>query len=295
MDTESARELLPWLLNGSLEESERDEVLNALRASEELRRELAETRLGGEVFGQHVPAADLVAHAFGEPAGLDRGRIDAHVALCERCAEELAMVRESRELAGTPEPGAEERRRGRLLSFLRPSEGAYGGVAAGWQAAALAATLVALVGLGGWTWTWQQSQERVGELVASLREAIPPAAGPDAGAIGLISDVLRSAGDGCDGPNCLALHARTGRATLYLQVETAPEEIYELRLNRREDDGREPLRLQPVAATPGGQLEFRPPANLLEAGQYDAELVRLGDRGWERVESYPLTVVYERR
>jgi len=302
MDTERARELLPWLLNGSLEEPERGEVLDTLRTSEELRRELAETRLAGEVFAQHVPAADLAAHAFGEPTGLDRGRIDAHLALCASCAEELTMARESRELAGAPEagtaataPAAGPRRRGRLLAFLRPGAASAGGSAGGWQAAALAASLTALVGLGGWIWTWQQSQERLGDLVASVREGMPPATGPEAGAIGLTADVFRSASGGCESPNCLELRARTGFATLYPRVETAPEEIYELRLRRLGDEGGETLRLRPVAAVPGGQLEFRPPANLLEAGQYDAELVRLGERGWERVESYPLTVVYERR
>ena len=87
---------------------------------------------------------------------------------------------------------------------------------------------------------------------------------------------------------------RIGVATLHLQAETAPDEAYELRLRARAGDGRE-IRLRPVAATPGGQLEFRPPANLLEAGEYDAALYRLDDRGWERVESYPLTVVHSGR
>lgn len=304
MDTERARELLPWLLNGSLEEPERGELLTALRTDEQLRRELAETRLAGEVFGQHVAAADLVAHAFGEPAGLGRERIEAHVALCERCAEELAMARESRELAGEPETGAaapdaapprEERRRRRLLPFLRPAPAlAGGGVATWWQPAALAASVAALVAVGGWIWSWQQAQGRIADLVASTRESLPPQAGPDAGRAGLVADVLRSTGDVCGGPNCLALETRVGVATLHVQAETEPGEVYELRLLARTGDGRE-IRIQPVATVPDGQLMFRPPVSLLEAGEYDAALYRLGDRGWERVESYALTVVFGRR
>lgn len=103
MDTERAKEILPWLLNGSLEEPERGELLAALRGDPELRRELAETRAAGEIFAQHVSAEDLVAHAFGAPTGLAGERIEAHLALCERCADELALVRESRSLESEPD------------------------------------------------------------------------------------------------------------------------------------------------------------------------------------------------
>ena len=50
-----------------------------------------------------------------------------------------------------------------------------------------------------------------------------------------------------------------------------------------------------MAATPGSQLEFWADAGRLQAGEYDAALYRLDDRGWERVESYPLTVVHSGR
>ncbi len=300
MDTERAKELLPWLLNGSLEEPERGELVAALRTSDELRRELAETRMAGEIFGQHVATTDLVAHAFGAPAGLDRGRIEAHLALCERCAEELALARESRELAGEPEPGArtpaaapaEERRRGWLLPFLRPAAvTAGGGVAAGWQAAALAASVAALVAVGGWIWSWQQAQGRVGDLVASLRDAAPPASGREADTLGLVpeTEVLRGAGD-----RVLTPRAAVGAYVLYVYDEgLTAGGTYELRLI---DPGAPAAERELIRTVPWeraeGQVTFRVPVDRLKPGTtYAAELYRLDDRrGWVLVERYAVPV-----
>jgi hypothetical protein len=285
MDTEDARELLPWLLNGSLEEPERSELLAALRGDEELRRELEETRAAGEIFGQHVPAGDLVAHAFGSPAALAGERIEAHLALCERCAEEIALVRESRGLSG--ETDAAELRQPGVLPFRRP---AAAPVRTGrMRVLALAASLAAMVGFGGWLATWQSSQGRIDDLTASLRSTLPPQAGPEAGSGALLADVLRGHRP-CPGPNCLELHSTLGAVLLTVNADTEPDEVYELRLRPRGEVG-EPLRFKPAAAVSAGQLEFRLPAHLIAPGDYDAELVVLTDRGWEPVESYVLTVV----
>jgi len=301
MDTERATELLPWLLNGTLEGPERDEVLNALRTSEELRAELAETHQAGEVFGQHVPAADLVAHAFGEPTGLDRGRIEAHLALCASCAEELAMARESHALAEAPEsggaattapaaPAAGERRSGRLLAFLRPSASAGGGVA-GWQAAALAASVAAAVALGGWIWTWQQSQGRVNDLVASLREGTQPASGEMVDSLGLLpeSEVLRGTRD-----RELSAAARHGAYELSIYDERiTTADRYELRLidPAAPEGERELIRTVPWEQTEG-QLTFRVAVDRPEPGTtYTGELVRLvSGRGWVLIERYAVPV-----
>lgn len=295
MDTERVKELLPWLLNGTLEGPERDEVLAALRTSEPLRRELAETREAGEIFGRHVPATDLVALAFGEPTGLGRGRIDAHLAHCERCAEELAMARESRELSEAPEPGAAagpsagaERRPGRLLAFLRPS-GSPGDMA-GWRVAALAAGVAAAVAFGGWIWSWQQAQGRIGDLVASVRETTPPAPGPMVGSLGLLlaSDVLR----GTDRE--LTPAGRGGAYELYITDDriTAADR-YELRLidPAAPEGERELVRTVPSEQSEG-QLTFRVAADRLKpATTYTGELVRLErSRGWVPVESYAVPV-----
>lgn len=286
MDTEHARELLPWLLNGSLEEPERSELLAALRGDEALRRELEETRAAGEIFGQHVPAADLVAFAFGAPAALASERIEAHLALCERCAEEFALVRESRSLAD--EPDAAERREPGVLPFRRPAAAPLRtGLTRG---LAIAASLAAMIGFGGWLATWQSSQGRIDDLVASLRGSLPPQAGPEAGRGGLTADVLRGGDRTCPGPNCVELLSTIGTVSLTVNADAIePDEVYELRLWPR-GDASGPLRLRPVAAVSSGQLEFRPPVHLLAPGEYEAELVLLTDGGWERVESYAFSV-----
>lgn len=59
-------QLLPWLLNGSLETAERDEVRGHLATCEACRTALAATREAWEVFDQHIPGADLVSLAWGE-------------------------------------------------------------------------------------------------------------------------------------------------------------------------------------------------------------------------------------
>lgn len=312
MNTERARELLPWFLNGTLEADEREELLATLREDEELRRELAETQQAGEIFGQHVPAADLVAHVFGERVGLEHARIEAHVALCERCAEEVALVHESRTLsagdrAGEPIAVPEDRRQGRLLTFLRSNlrpylQPAAAGPSTRWQAAALAASLVALVGLGGWAWSWQQTEGRVAalegritDLVVSMQETsppLPPNQYPPIDRLGLVPDVMRSGGR-----QSLASGSRNQSYELWIDPDeeldpgTDVTESYELRVidPSRESDERVLWRAFPATLTPGDQrLMFRVPAR--SPGEYDFELYRLTPRGWELIERYSVPV-----
>lgn len=311
MDTERARELLPWLLNDTLETAERDELLTALRDSGELRRELAETRLAGEVFAQHVAAADLVAHAFGEPAGLERARIEAHVALCEHCAEELALVHESRDLsAAEPATAREEWSRGRLLTFLRSLlrpflRPAAAGPSTRWQAAALAASLVAVVGLGsGWIWSWQEAQGRqaalegrIADLVVSRSATVPPAPGNPIDQLSPlpVGDVLRGGEEGAPGSLEAGPRHRTYTLFFYpdpLDPSTDVQKSFELRVidPGREGGERELVRTFPAPLMPGeDHLVFRIPA--LPPGDYVGELYRIDPhRGWVLVESYSLPV-----
>lgn len=289
MDTERARELLPWLLNGSLEEPERGELIAALHGDEELRRDLAETRAAGEIFARHLSAEDLVAHVFGAPTELSVARIEAHLALCERCAEELALTRESRSLEQAPQ-GAEGARPD-VLPFRRPAAATVG--AGAWRALALAASLLAMVGLGGWLVTWNASQERVADLAASLRDSVPPAqsrALTDGGTLGLrpLDEALR----GQQGPR-LAPGGTFAAHELIVyppesEVEDAVAAVWELRLV--DADGQELIRAQQAPVMPGdSHLVFRVPA--LPPGDHVAELRRLDPhRGWVLIERYAVPV-----
>ena len=57
MNCDQAIELLPWLLNGTLEAGERDEVRRHLETCERCREALTETRVAGSIFGQHIPGS----------------------------------------------------------------------------------------------------------------------------------------------------------------------------------------------------------------------------------------------
>lgn len=134
MDCEAASERLPWLLNGTLEGREAEEVRGHIETCPRCRAEMDETRKAAAVFGAHLPAAAVIDLAWDRsPQDLDRGLADRHLASCPECREELDLARESRRLeqADAAEP---IRRRTRV----------------GWPAIALPATLAAGLAVGLW-------------------------------------------------------------------------------------------------------------------------------------------------
>lgn len=173
---DDVRGMLPWYLNGTLSEEERQGVLRHLKTCESCRRDLAETRLAFEMFDQHLPAEAIVALAWGEtPAGIDSALVEEHLAGCPRCAADLELARTSR--------GLEEDER---IVPLKPRS-APAAVPApirstgwgGWKAAALAAGLAGVVAAAGWLQTAgrvQTLEERLAERPAAVAPA-PPVAG----------------------------------------------------------------------------------------------------------------------
>jgi hypothetical protein len=133
---EDLHALLPWHLNGTLDDEEgrafRDhlgtcpdcaretEVLGALRD--------AVRRHGEAFFAPHPAAADLVAHAEDRLDEAAAGAVHRHLALCATCSVEDRIVRQG----GLPAPGAPAR-------FRRPA----------WRAAAaaLAASILTAAGV----------------------------------------------------------------------------------------------------------------------------------------------------
>jgi hypothetical protein len=136
MNCDTATELLPWLLNGTLDAGERLQALEHVRSCGICRAALADTRMAWEIFDWHPPVAALVAYAQGgegiavfeggqdgsggsgaaagsDPApgargelgGLGASGIRAHLASCPRCAAELELVRTSRLLVDPAEDG----------------------------------------------------------------------------------------------------------------------------------------------------------------------------------------------
>jgi anti-sigma factor RsiW len=162
MNCNQTIEILPWLLNGSLEKDERQEASDHLKTCEACREALAETRLAWRIFDQHIPAAALVAHAAGDTAeGIDPETLAAHLAACPECSAELELVRMSRGLS-------EDDGVALLTSPARRQAPVR------WRAAAMAAGLTGLVALGG----WYHSAEQARTLAARLATATPPPAPP---------------------------------------------------------------------------------------------------------------------
>lgn len=174
MNCDQIHELLPWLLNGTLEGPELREVEAHLESCEACQAERAETRLAGRIFAAHVPAADLVAYAFAEPTGVgDVGRetIDRHLAVCPRCTEELELAAESRRLCAEDAEDDAGADTAEVVPFRRPERHSAAPPARASRWLALAAGLAALTATGGWMWSWQQAQSLAGRVAAERRSA----------------------------------------------------------------------------------------------------------------------------
>lgn len=169
MTHDHVTERLPWLVNGSLADGERREVEAHLAACPDCRAELSFTRDAYELFSTHLPPRLLVAYAE-TPAGdrwtidgatVDRRSVDAHLAHCDDCREELEMVRQARAALAEEAPGAA------VVPFARPRQAAA--APRPWLPMALAASLLlALVSAGGW---WFASQPAGGDAALQARVA----------------------------------------------------------------------------------------------------------------------------
>src|SRR6266545_464105 len=170
---DDVRGMFPWLLNGTLSDDERREVLQHLATCATCRHDLADTRLAAEIFDQHPPAEAILALAWDEtPPGVDPALLEEHLASCPRCAAELELARMSRRLE-------EDDRIVPLTRRTAPAAPATGW--RGWKSAALAAGLAGVVASAGWF----QTAGRVGTLEKQLAEkpavAAPAPAPPAAG------------------------------------------------------------------------------------------------------------------
>jgi len=178
MNCQTAIEFLPWYLNGTLDEGEKQEVRGHLAGCEACRQALEETRLAWTIYNQHIPSEALVALAWGEsPEGYDPEIMDRHLRSCPECAAELELVRTSRRLEEDD----------RVALFPGAAARAVTRKPAAWRTAALAAGLAGLVAASGWIWTAGQARDlerRLAEArptpVTAPPVAVPPAPQEDA-------------------------------------------------------------------------------------------------------------------
>lgn len=166
MNCQRLAEILPWLLNNTLEPSEQRLVLVHLADCKRCREELQEAAFAGAVYQQHVPEQELVDYAFGQAtAGLEHELIQGHIANCASCAEQVAMVNESRGLMEAPET---------VAPFQQPASPPLvrsnpRWSARAWQYGAIAAGLMGLAALAGLWWNWQQTKDLRSTLAKEQR------------------------------------------------------------------------------------------------------------------------------
>lgn len=164
MDCDAISERLPWLLNGTLEAHEAEELRRHVAGCARCQREMEETRQAAAVFGAHLPAAIILDLAWDREVPEPDGElVRRHLEECAGCREELELARESRALERDPARSTGSRRR------------------LPWAVVALPATLAAGLALGA---LW-----RPGPRPAA------PAAPPDEGRVSrLESEVARLRG-----------------------------------------------------------------------------------------------------
>jgi len=273
---------LPWLLNGSLEGDEREAVRAHLAACDRCGRELEETRQAMAVFDAHLPSAALVDLAWDRPvAGVPAPLAQRHLESCPQCAEELALLRESRRLEG----GVEAPRRGGRGALTRFAE--WGGsLAAGlliglWWGGALdrrtppppgpspAASPSAL--RAGIEEELGRLRASVGDLQAQLESARAPQ--PDLPIFELMpADQVVRSGEGIRElvvPSsarlvALLLNAETGSRPAGLEIRTA--------------DGKKVWSGSGLRPGPLGGYSIGVPAALLPEGRYELVLKPAGER-----------------
>lgn len=188
MNCEQAIELLPWLLNGTLQESERQEVREHLASCARCREALAETRFAWQVFDQHLPSEVLVALAYGDrlPEDIDPALAERHLATCPQCAAELELVRTSRHLEEDERIATMPLRHkegGNATPVAPPARAASS--SRGWRSSALAASLVGLVALSGWIHNGQRVrslEEQLAQVSTETGAPVEPSGAPQSAA-----------------------------------------------------------------------------------------------------------------
>lgn len=170
MNCERVAELLPWLLNGTLEETTRDAVDTHIAACPRCQRERTDAGFALGAFGRHATPEELVEYAFGRPIDrVDTETIEFHLVSCDACRDQLALVRESRNLMAiegeTRTPAtAPVAWHARLRSSIPLP---------------LAAGLVAATLVGSWTWSRYEAQVSESRL-AEYRQRAGQVAGLEA-------------------------------------------------------------------------------------------------------------------
>jgi predicted anti-sigma-YlaC factor YlaD len=289
VDCRQAAELTPWLHNGSLEGAERSDLERHLEGCDACRAELREAEAARLLFGGHPPVEMLVEYAA-DGAGAARSLVEAHLAGCDSCTEELAMVLDSRRaMAGAMATAAVDMPAtpDNVVPLRQPRA-----AQPIWRAAAVAAAVIGLIGVGGGLWSWsvlnlerngfaerqRAAESRIAELEAELHDLEGARLNVAIHDLWPDGSVVRSA---ASGP--MRLPAEDGpAATLVLNSQLEPGRQV-ARLEIRDAEGRPLYSLDGVRAGAGGSITLSLALSRLPRGEL--QIVLFGPEG-APLESY---------
>ncbi len=146
MNCTEATERAAWLLNGTLPEAERSEVMRHLRECGMCRKELDETAAVMEGLASHPDAERIVEFVFGTGMEADERRsIQAHLELCGECREQVQLARASRQAM----PGRAPVR---------------------YRVLAIAAMVLVAISVGSLLNVWQRTRQREAMLESKVKD-----------------------------------------------------------------------------------------------------------------------------
>jgi anti-sigma factor RsiW len=169
MECQHFAEIMPWLLNGSLEVSEQSQAQSHLAQCPTCQQQWRETLSAATVYQQHLAPESLVDYAWDRPllAG-QRELIEQHLAFCRECAEEMEMTRASRSLlAEEPEVNKPVSTGAEIRPFVQPE--VLPSSVRLWKYTTLAAGIAGLLALGALLWNSRQHQSQVAQFSETQR------------------------------------------------------------------------------------------------------------------------------
>ncbi|MEM7586086.1 MAG: zf-HC2 domain-containing protein [Acidobacteriota bacterium] len=175
-------ELLPFYLNRSLEPDEARRVERHLAESSAGRQEEYDTRTAWSLYEGHLPVELILDVAFDAPMSAARRQvIESHLAVCERCSQEVALVQQedgapdfgdaedAGDRAVASEPAREVDDASSMAPVLSMPQAATGPSSQAMRRLAWAACFVAVVASYGWFSTWQRLVDARGATSVTAR------------------------------------------------------------------------------------------------------------------------------
>lgn len=258
MNCTTAIELLPWLLNGSLERDERRDLEGHLAWCAGCRAELAETVEIFEMTASHPPSGVLVDWVVGRDVP-HAELVERHVADCPACADEVDLVREAIELE----------------AFVPVTETTASSSVVRWRRAALGAAAVAVLGLAALVASWMPG----GFLMRNSGSSIGPANVP---VVEVFPDgfTLRGGDD--------AVTVKDGDAVALILATRIDGEWDGYRLRVLDMSDRELRRLDGLIRQKTDDFTVLLPAADLPAGEIRLIIDGSKDGSWTELETYTL-------